>query len=51
MICRSLKLDEKTSHIPIILLTAKAARRTRSKVWKPVLMINLTKPFEAKELL
>jgi signal transduction histidine kinase/DNA-binding response OmpR family regulator len=50
-VCRTLKLDQKTSHIPIILLTARAASESTIEGLETGADDYLIKPFEPKELL
>lgn len=50
-VSRILRSDTRTSHIPLILLTALNDKKSRIKGWRENIDVYLTKPFDAQELL
>lgn len=50
-VARTLRTDMRTSHIPIILLTAKSDIDTRHKAWQSDIDEFIAKPFEHQELI
>lgn len=49
-VCHELKNDQLTSHIPVILLTAKADLQSRKRGWQEQADEYLAKPFDEEEL-
>jgi len=50
-VCNKIKEQELTSHIPVLILTAKSAADSRTKGWEAGADAYLSKPFEPSELL
>lgn len=50
-VARNLRNEERTSHIPIVLLTAKGDKKSRIKGWDENIDAYMTKPFDEQELL
>lgn len=48
--CRKLREDMRTSHIPVIMLTARADQASKIKGWETGVDAYLVKPFDAREL-
>jgi len=49
--CRALKVDPRTAHIPIIILTAKAQASDEEEAKRAGAIDHLTKPFSPRKLL
>jgi len=49
-VARIIRSDERTSHIPLVLLTARGDQHSRLKGWRENVDEYLTKPFDSKEL-
>ncbi|NQZ13088.1 MAG: helix-turn-helix domain-containing protein, partial [Algicola sp.] len=49
-LAEKLRNNDKTSHIPIVLLTAKGDRQSRIKGWQTLVDDYVAKPFDAQEL-
>ena len=50
-VSRLIRSDTRTSHIPLVLLTALHDKESRIKGWREHVDVYLTKPFDAQELL
>ena len=50
-VSRVMRSDTRTSHIPLVLLTALEDRESRIRGWREHVDVYLTKPFDAQELL
>lgn len=50
-VSRIIRSDTRTSHIPLVLLTALNDKKSRIKGWRENIDIYLTKPFDGEELL
>lgn len=50
-VANALKSNESTSHIPIVLLTAKGDKESRIRGWQENIDEYLTKPFDSEELM
>ena len=50
-VTRTIRSDTRTSHIPLILLTALNDKKSRIKGWRENIDVYLTKPFDSEELI
>ena len=50
-VTRTIRSDTRTSHIPLILLTALNDKKSRIKGWRENIDVYLTKPFDSDELI